>query len=405
MLFKIPHIIQKPIEKGSRSAIGASVCKSIRNIGTDVIYAVLPITLATIYNEARAGAIVSIANFITLIMVPIVAWFIDQNGAIKTMRVSNILFMIAGLFLILMSYNIIPNTIAIRLFIITMFVGYGFNAIKVYILQITPKDQWWTIFGIFESITAGGSFVATLLIPRFEHQALRRAGGLLILVATVNYVGTHFLQKPSCKKVDRPTLNVLSNIKHGLHFIKKNNYYPIFDLITGMFDSIFYASIWFLIPLLIAQSEASFLSSISLGVYEIITMLLGGVFGRMADKYNRKSIYILWRIIIIVGIGLFVVPAVNPFVMLTVWWILIGIGDNLIYWWSSHILEETDQDHQEDSAFVAIQRITSNIGYILMPALLGIIIKSYSIHTWFVVLGAILVAIALGGIYYAHKKS
>jgi hypothetical protein len=172
-----------------------------------------------------------------------------------------------------------------------------------------------------------------------------------------------------------------------------------------LFEWIFYASIWFIFPLLIASTLQGQTGWLTLWIYEIITIFCAGLCWLLADRFSWKNLSMLWWLLIGVWVVIFIVPTGNIYVSLLIGGVLIAIGNNMIFWASSHILEKTDHDHKEDGSFVALQRIVENIGFVIMPVILWIVIENYSLQTWLEVLVGVILGLALYNIVFTRKKN
>jgi hypothetical protein len=81
----------------------------------------------------------------------------------------------------------------------------------------------------------------------------------------------------------------------------------------------------------------------SLGIYEILTIVLWGICGYRADRYGWKNANIIGRVCIIIW-------TISMSLSVSLAWIiwfgaLVALGNNLIFWAWAHILEETNTDH------------------------------------------------------------
>ena len=82
--------------------------------------------------------------------------------------------------------------------------------------------------------------------------------------------------------------------------------------------------------------------------------------------------------------------------VIVILWVIIGIGDNLIYGAGAHILKKKDHDHKEDGSYIALQSMVGNIWYIILPMILWGVYALY----WFTIAMSLMVipVVALGTI-------
>ncbi len=406
MLINTPHILYKRISTQEKSALLAGIFGGMRIIWSGLLFGLLPIILSLAYNEIWVGIIISSATFLSILIRPITAGIINKIWSIKTIILSNIFFIFTWVILVGLSCNIVPMNIGLILLVLCMFLWYGLNGLDTYILQSVWENNWGTIFGLVESILAIWTFISTLLIPRFEGKALWLVWIIIVITVLIGTIGVSFLKKPDIVrniKKQKGTLNIFKNIREGIFFIKKNKYYPIIAILNGIFGDIFYSSIWFLVPFLIVQYPNHSLSWMSLGIYEIITIFFCWFLWWIADKYNRKKVYMIGRIGIIIWAILFCVQIVNPFLMLVIAWIFVGLWDNVIYGWWNYVLEKTNRFHEGDASFIAVKWITNNIWGVIMPIILWIIINQYSVYMGFVMMSSIVILLWIISMFYVNR--
>gem|GEM_PF-5484297 len=83
---------------------------------------------------------------------------------------------------------------------------------------------------------------------------------------------------------------------------------------------------------------------------------------------------------------------------------IIGIGNSLFYGASMHVLEEHDTHHHADGRFSAFKNLVLNIGYVIIPLLMGWLYHSFNFQTAITTLMIITIALATTMIVLTLKK-
>lgn len=182
----------------------------------------------------------------------------------------------------------------------------------------------------------------------------------------------------------REIINPLLIIKHGIHFVKTNNNYPLLSLGTSLFIGLFYGAIWFIFPLYFAENTGDWWQGLQLGIYDLVGMFFAAYAGYLADKYHWKYLHVgAWSIVLF---GLMLLPLYPVTTALILVGFIIALGRHLVYAVAQNVLEKHDVDHKEDGAFVALGSMVMNIGYVLAPLACGYLYGQYGFEMtlWFV---------------------
>jgi hypothetical protein len=276
-----------------------------------------------------------------------------------------------------------------RATLILVHVGYAFIMFQCYILRIAPKNQWGLLFGLIESVIAIWWLMATLVFPYIESSWFPIIPFLLMGWMWLSWLLTNQIpeDKPSTT-LSWSYKNYFWFIKKWLHFVQTNNYYPVFDLSTRLFEWVFYGSIRFMFPLAFMTSWWGFWEWMSLGIYEILTITLWGLCGYWADKYGWKQANIIGRVCIITWM---IFMSLNWSLQWIIWFgALVALGYNLIFWAGNHILEETNADHPEDWSYIAFRNLVLNLIWTITAPMVWYIYSitslqwTLSIITWII---------------------
>lgn len=141
-------------------------------------------------------------------------------------------------------------------------------------------------------------------------------------------------------------------------------------MITGFSSSIFYAIVWFVVPLIIASNKDDFFMGISLATFDLAVLLLGFILGKLVDKSNKK-------LLVFLGLLLFSVTGMLLGFNYGILFVLIGfmatVGDELasLSLWSW--LNLLDKDHDSDGTVSGVINLFQDLGWAVGPVIAGVL--------------------------------
>lgn len=344
----------------------------LSRLGTYVAYVVLTVVIAETYSPWLSGLIIGGLNFYQALLTdPLAGGIADRFGSKSAVIVGYVLAGAVGL-----AWIVFPPT-SLAFLLVTgalLFASYSFrDEIYAYLLRMSDRDEGGFVFGVAENIFSVMAFLSTLAIPFFIAPGRwHLAGALLVasaaaaalLATTVRDDRTHL-----DTRIRRFT--PLASLRAGWNFVRVNHWFPVLQLGNAAFEGLFYGAIWFVIPLQIADGQGGWAGGLTLGIYELVTILGAAYAGYLADRYR-------WSRVNAIGWTLAAFGAVLLLFSSTVWWLVligavIAIGNNLFAFASSHALEANDIDHQEDGAFVGLHNLVSDLGYGIAPLVIGLV--------------------------------
>jgi MFS family permease len=133
--------------------------------------------------------------------------------------------------------------------------------------------------------------------------------------------------------------------------------------------SVFYAIVWFVVPLLIAQSLTSGVLGIGLGIFDFSIVVLGFILGWLVDSYEKKLL-ILLGLLIFSLCGIFL--GYNFGILFLMLGFLATTGDELasLSLWSW--LYSLDQGHENDGLISGTINLFEDLGWTIGPVIAGI---------------------------------
>ena len=352
----------------------------IMSFASSLTFLTLPVILTKSIGEVGAGAYMTFFMILQIFLfIPLSGSISDMIGSRAVLRFSALSFFVAGCMWFLFGSNL-WGALTLGFF---LYIGFSFRKYETYLLRTTPKKEGGLVFGFASSMRSVALFLSASMMVFFLDFQHHKISALLLMGSAIFFLFIlYFLQDdmPRKKKIHiqcKEMCNILVTIQHAFHFIRMNGYMPLFVLGSRVFSGFFFGSLWFLLPLEVAQSgQEGIQTGLQLSIYEISTMFLGGLAGLLSDKYNWKYSNIIgW---VCVGVAAFFLPFFAYPSMLIALGFLIGVGYNFASNSANHALEEYDIDHREDGSFLSFCVIVENIGWAFAPLITSVLYTYYT---------------------------
>jgi len=319
------------------------------------------------------GLVIGGASLIQLIFDVPAGLILDKYGYRKFLAITVVLFILAA---ILLLFGLNKFTYLMTLFMASfgwLFFGPGVNA---YVLTHASKDnagRFLSLRDIFESI---GVVLSSVLLVLTLSMPTKFVGVLIIIIFVFSLI-VLFLSPKDIENVNTEKKVSTHNFyikRVFLHKIIKSiiglNPASLILMITGLSSSIFYAIVWFVVPLIIASNKDDVFMGVSLATFDLAVLLLGFVLGKMVDKFNKK-------LLVFFGLLLFSVTGMLLGFNYGILFVLIGfiatIGDEMasLSLWSW--LNVLDKDHDSDGTISGVINLFQDLGWAIGPIIAGIL--------------------------------
>lgn len=386
-----------------RPQLASASAVTVVRFATSVAYEVLPIVIAVSYGSWKSGAIIAAFSATSAFLGdPLAGNLSDRIGAKRTIIMGCLLLAGAGLLWLLVPLS---HPLALAAFGLLLFFGYSLrDEISVYLLRMSGQHEGGLVFGVAENLFAVATFLATLCLPYFAVTGREPlAAALLLVLGAVGAAVLAFLPgDPHEERAQRgSTFSPLTTVRRGMHFIRMNGGYPLLSLGGSAFEGIFYGVLWFVIPVALLEEGGGTLAGLSLGIYEIVTILLAGYVGYLADRYDWRKIFMVgWAL---VGVGTVALAAGDGLAWLIGVGAAVAVGNNLFGFAASHALEEYDADHREDGAFAGIDAFVSDACYAIGPLVAGAVYYAWGFQATLAFAAGVSVVLAIGMIALAAR--
>lgn len=372
-----------------RSVVTMSTGYAIAIMSTMLMYILLPIILTDLRGEARAWLAIMLMTVCQIFFFgPLAASYADRYGARRSMYGYALFFIIAAVWWLLSG---VVEGVWVSVFITIMMLffaaGYSCKMVEAYILRVNPAGSSGIAFGFVMTLSGLGRFVATLIQPYLVDQSYPRAAWIMIGAMVIFAL---FLrqsqddgallppedQKKAIKTNNTPWRSTLSQtlvksykhaFSHGARFVRRCRYFPLIPLSFSLWEGIFFGSLWFIVPLYLAQHPEYFSHGWEIGIYEVISIFIAVACGYLVDKRQTWRIVRLgWLMIIVAGGWMIASPQIETMIGVGV---IIALASNMLFSAGQHILAAHDRDHADDGAYSQMKQFVLNIGFMLMPLL------------------------------------
>ncbi len=319
------------------------------------------------------GFLVGFAAFIQLVLDVPAGRLLDKLGYKRLIILSNLFFILSGA-----SFFLPFNTITFLITLLTSVFGWLFitPGINAYLLSQASEDSGGRVMSfndVFSSLgVVLGSFGLSYILL-LEHKYM---GIILLIPFTLSLLFLIFSPKEK-----RRIHEVKHEIENKHFYIKRKYIHDLFKIMTklnpastmlllvGLSSSIFYAVIWFVIPLEIAQNSSD-IPSFALGIFDFSIVIFGFFLGKMADKLNKRKA-VFWGLATYSFFGLLL--GFNLNLLFILFGFLATTGEelaNLSLWSWLHSL---DKDHANDGLVAGIITFAQDLGWTIGPIMAGLL--------------------------------
>lgn len=318
------------------------------------------------------GLLIWSMSFVQLIL-DIPAWYLlDRFWYVKILKIATFLFIIASLFLIF--------DLTVAVFVITLVVWWFgrllFSPWSIaYILAQSPKEHAgkfislreifnsvWVVFctAIIAFILPWPPFMLWLLIA-----FILMFAWLLLLISPEDNVSVHIEKKIETHDfyIRRQTLDLFAHIR---------KFSPVsLSLILTTFSSwLFYALIWFIIPLMIVNHQWWAFLGISLGIFDLAVVILWFTIWKLADKYDKNKLVFLWLLIFSLSA---ILLGFNFGIMFLILWFIATTWDEIANISLRAWLDSLETNHKNDGKVAGAISMASDLWRAIWPLLAGIL--------------------------------
>jgi cyanate permease len=274
-----------------------------------------------------------------------------------------------------------------------LFFGPGNNA---YVLTHASKDnvgKFLSIKDTFESmgVVISSAFLIVTLSISVQSVAILILSFLLLSIIIISKAPKDIENVNKEKKISTHNYYIKRvYLNRVIKAIFKLNPASLILIITSLSASTFYAIIWFVVPLIIADHKNDMIMGLSLGSFDLGIMLTGFLIGKLADRFNKRRLVFLGLLIFSVA-GIFLGFSYGlAFILLG---FIATVGDEMasISLWAW--LNTLDKDHDEDGLISGVINLFQDLGWTIGPIVAGLLYSKIG-PEWTITVGGLLILMA-----------
>ncbi len=336
------------------------------------------------------GLVIGAASLMQLLFDVPAGFILDKYGYKRFLKITTLIFMVSILVL-LWKLNLWTYLITVFLSCFGwLFFGPGANA---YVISHAPKKQagcFLSFRDMFESmgvVLSSAIFIFTLSLP------VRMVGVVILTLLTATFIAINFAPEDVGlvhQKKKLKTQNYYIRRQYLIKVIKaisRLNPASVMLLLTGLTSSIFYALIWFVVPLMLAHNMVPGVMSWALGIFDLAIVLMGFILGKVADRVNKKKL-------VFIGLLMFSITGMILGFHFGIVFLLLGFlattGDEMstisLWLW----LNTLDKNHDEDGLVSGVINLFQDLGWAIGPVMAGFLYSNIG-PEWTIAAGGMLV--------------
>jgi len=339
------------------------------------------------------GLLIGGSAFIQLILDVPAGFIMDRYGYRKFLKITSVIFILAAAAMLFgLSTPVIIATLMLSAFG-WLFFGPGVDA---YLLSHTQSEYAGRVMSVRDTLSSLGIVLATAALGFVLGLPMSVMAVIVMVLIAVAFLAVMFAPKDKVSAVaekKHPAHHYYVRrhfIHHTFAVLKKMNPASGMLLILGFSASIFYATIWFVVPLLLDSANGgSPIPSVGLAIFDFAVVALGFILGRLADKFNQ-------RLLVFSGLLIFAIAGSAIGFSTSIWFLLLGfiatVGDELagltLWAW----LDRLDKKHTEDGLLSGIITFFYDLGWTIGPISAGFLFNVIG-PQWTMAVGAIPVII------------
>ena len=315
--------------------------------------------------------------------------FLDRVGYVRMLKVT-VMFFLAAAFALMFGLSHVTFFITLVFSALGwLFFGPGSDA---YILSTAPRNYTGRYISIGDVARSLGTVVTTVIFALVLDISAQMLGVALFMILLIALLFVNFIRPEKRKGWDKKMIKTQHYyirrhpIRHLLKTIKKLNPASSMLLLTSFVTSVFYAVVWFVLPIALVQELESGALSYGLAVFDLAVVLLGAYLGKLADTGDKQ-----WMVFY--GLFIFATFGLLTGFMLNAWFLLFGflatVGDELsaVSLWAW--MNDLDRDHAEDGFVAGLITFAGDLGWTVGPILAGLLYVPLG-PKWTIAVGAIL---------------
>ncbi len=334
------------------------------------------------------GLLIGGSAFIQLCLDVPSGYLTDKFGYKKMLAVTTVFFIAAAACFL---FGLTKTTYLISLLISILGWQFFSPGINAYVLGQASDKTVGKLISAKEVFASIGIVLASIVVTFAVSWTPKAIAGALILVFMATLFAILAAPRDAQQTIDAPKTHGkkvhLSFWKESIVAMRKLKPASYLIMITSFTASTFYAIIWFVIPLLIADQVKNGVLGLGLGIFDFSVVILGFFIGHIVDSFNKK-------LLILVGMIVFAVAGILLGSNFGFMFLLLGFiataGDELaeLSLWAWLYSIDTDKNHY--GLITGMTEVWSDLGWTVGPIIAGILYSTVGAG-WSIAVGGIII--------------
>jgi len=348
------------------------------------------------------GLLIGANGLLQLVLDIPAGYILDRFGYKKMMLITTFFFIIATASLL---FGLNAFTYLFTVFGSTfgwLFFGSGANAYIINQAEEKSVGRFESAKDVFASFGIVLSSALVIFAVAFSSKVL---GYTLIGIFVAAFLV--LLVAPGDRQVPKEHRTASKKYQHFHKSVIKQSYDTIMRLrpaslllVCSSFSaSTFYAIIWFVVPLLIANAVHNGVLGIGLGIFDFSVVVLGFLLGKIVDSFEKKRL-------ILIGLLIFSIAGILLGMNFGFLFLLLGFiattGDELtglsLWAWLYNI----DTKHESYGLISGIIGLFDDLGWTVGPIIAGVL-YSWIGPAWAIAVGGMLISINIAIFFFVVK--
>ena len=373
---------------------------SIRWIGWGFAESLIPVFLYSFgHTFAQAGLLRSSYDIAYIIALPLVGVFADRMRATSLVLIGLFFYLFVGA-----SYFFAGLTgLAIYIVLARAIngVAYAFDGVgrSTCIRRHTHQSKLATVFGYLDTVAdfwwIGASVVGIFLVRYFS------ISSLLLLITPASLISIYILVKYRKKKIEKigETAREKVSMNSVLKEIKFWNIKLKSLLLFNFFISFAVTIIGFFLPIEAFINGDGYTSVIVMGIVLTLPSLLGWKLGKLFDGKGSK---LFTQSLFLFAVLIFSLALWQKYVWQLIVLFAVSLIAELLYLGTNEMVTVNAQP-EHLGRIDGIMRSVADIGSMIGPLAIGVVMDSYGVSSGYWVLGIMMLVLAVA-FYFMNKK-
>lgn len=337
------------------------------------------------------GLAIGLAAGIQMFLDVPAGFLLDRFGYKRLLGVGTLIFMAATACLF---FGLTPTTYLLTLALGALGWLFYWPGVSAYALATASRETAGRFMSLRDTSSSLGTVASIALFPWVVRLPIPYLAAVIFAFFAVSLLALSLTPKERVsvhaeKKIATQNYHVRRHyVWRVVKAIKHLDPASSMLVLQGFSASVFYATIWFVVPLLVIHTGSQSLSW-GLAVFDLAVVVLGFVFGMLADRWNKRRL-------VLIGLFIFAVTGAMLGFNFSWWFLILGFlatsGDELsaVALWAW--LDNLNSKHTEDGLISGAITCAQDLGWAIGPILAGILFGLVG-PTWTIVAGSLLLFI------------